>query len=225
MNTNRIEMAELFSRSGIDLSDEALGLFFRFYEELREHNDDLGLTGIASFEDVVIKHFVDSVMVSRLVKIPTPLLDIGSGAGFPGIPLKIIAPDINIILAETRKKRVRFLFDVIERLSLSGIEVFPHAVTGDFPLPVAGAITRALESGVETLGRCAPFLDPGGMVILMKGPASAEETSRAASKYGHLFSLEWDIPYTIPGTDYRRRLVVFKRIEEDAANRSGGVRP
>jgi 16S rRNA (guanine527-N7)-methyltransferase len=204
---------ELFSRSGLEITEREAKMFFAFYNYLGEKNVDKSLSAITSFEDVVIKHFVDSAMVAKFVELPSPLLDIGSGAGFPAVPLKIINPKCEMILAENRKDRIKFLIGLVDHLGLLGIEVYPQKVKSNFPIFVRGVITRAVEPAGDTLKRCAPFLDPEAKAILMKGPASADEITSVAKTMERYFILENDISYTIPETSYSRRLSVFIRRE------------
>lgn len=200
---------ELFSRSGLEITEEQAKLFSIFYDYLSEKNIKKNLSGITSFEDVVIKHFVDSAIVSKFVDLPSPLLDIGSGAGFPALPLKIIDPGCEMIVSENRKDRIKFLIGLIDILGFSEIDVYPQRVKSDFPIFVRGVITRAVEPAEATLKRCVAFLDPGAKIILMKGPASEGEITSAAKKMERHFLLKDDISYTIPETSYLRRLSVF----------------
>ena len=93
--TNR--MNDIFRHCGLELSPRQLGQFGDYYELLMEQNEALDLTRLKSFEDIVIKHFVDSIYFTEYVELPSPLMDIGSGAGFPGIPLKIYLPDLDAV--------------------------------------------------------------------------------------------------------------------------------
>lgn len=219
---------ELFTRSGIGLSDFQLDRFRLLYTKLVEKNPEADLTRLVTFEDIVVKHFIDSVMPARLIDLPSPLLDIGTGAGFPALPLLIMNPGLSMVLAEPRKKRVAFILEMIDSLGLANAEVYPHKVMPDFPIGVAGVITRALEAAAETLMRCAPFLPAGARVILMKGPAGADEIKEALARAGGYFDLQSDIPYTVPHTPYERRLLVFVRTgaewtSERAAGRPSGA--
>jgi 16S rRNA (guanine527-N7)-methyltransferase len=207
------EMRELFARSGIELDDDGLDLFYRFYLELVEKAPKADLTGLVSFEDIVVKHFIDSVVITKYIDLPSPLLDIGTGAGFPALPLSIVRPDLKIYAAEGRKERVGFLMEAIDLLGLDGIEIYPLNVKDSLPFEVRGVITRALEPTADTLIRTAPFLTEGNVVILMKGPSADGEMEAAGGGVGRLFSLKDDILYTIPGTEYKRRLIVFERGE------------
>ena len=217
-------MRGLFERSGIEVSDRDLERFALFYRELEARSKALDLTRLEGMEDIVIKHFIDSLLPGELTELPSPLLDIGSGAGFPGIPLAMRHPDLELVLAESRKKRVSFLLSMIDLLGLKNVRVYPHKVHRDFPLEVNGVITRALEGAGDTLARSAPFLPPGGRVILMKGPAGTEEIDGALSEMGRFFDLTEDVPYTIEGTDYQRRLIVFTRTNTEYARDDDGGR-
>ena len=215
-------MQKLFGRAGIPVSDREIDRFAILYRELEKHGKALDLTRLAGLEDIVVKHFIDSILPGMLTELPSPLLDIGTGPGFPGIPLAVMHPDAALILAESRKKRVSFILSMIDQLELENVRVYPHKVHHDFPLEVDGVITRALESAAETLARSAPFLPAGGRVILMKGPAGADETDEAMADMGRFFRLLEDIPYTIEGTDYRRRLIVFERNDVEYVEDDGG---
>lgn len=204
-------LVELFKRSGLSLSRRQYELFWSFDQLLRSSNRDRDLTRITNFENTVIKHYIDCALVARLAELPSPLLDIGSGAGFPGIPIKIMNPRLEMILSEGRARRAAFLMRAIEELGLEGIEVYPHKTSGRFNLPVSGVVTRAFESASETLKRVSPFLPAGGSVILMKGPNCDDEIRDSLLLFGGQFALAKDIPYTIPGTTHMRRLLLFKR--------------
>ena len=188
MKESKQGIRELFSRSGIGLSDFQVDRFWLLYKKLVEKNPEADLTRLVTFEDIVVKHFVDSVMPGRLADLPSPLLDIGTGAGFPALPLLIMNPGLSMVLSEPRKKRVAFILEMIDSLGLANAEVYPHKVMPDFPLPVSGVITRALEAAGDTLLRCAPFLAPGARVILMKGPAGADESRPGPGRGGGLLS-------------------------------------
>lgn len=197
---------------GLQLMENQFDLLWRYYVLLERRNPELDLTRIRTFQDIVIKHFLDCAIVAGFVELPSPLLDIGTGAGFPGVVLKIVQPELQIVLAEPRHKRVSFLLELIRELDLSGIETYPHKVVGSLPMEVSGIITRAVEPIVATLNRSVELLAKGGTAIFMKGPSVDPEIRDAARKLRGLFTIEQDIPYVLPGTPYRRRLVVCRRI-------------
>lgn len=204
-------LAELFARSGIRLTPRQLDLFWGFHQLLRRRNAELDLTRLHSFDAMVLKLHVDSALVTTLTELPSPLLDLGSGAGFPGIPIKILCPKLKLVLAEPRAKRVQFLHEAIATLGLSDIEVVPHRIGRRFAPQVAGVITRALESIPETLERVLGSLGPGARVIFLKGPGCQDEIDEALERRGDDFELELDRAYAIPATEFERRLVILKK--------------
>lgn len=204
-------MIRIFERSGFDLKKESYELLWRFHRQVHEQSDELDLTRIKSFESMVVKHYVDCAYVPRLIQLPSPLLDIGSGAGFPGIPIKILVPWVHVILAEGRKKRAIFLEEVCEFLGLNGIEVYPHKIPGRFERPIGGVITRALETISKTLDRVGSLLPEEGKAIFMKGPHCREEIEEAEKCFHGMYQLEKDISYSIPGTPHKRHVVVFMK--------------
>jgi 16S rRNA (guanine(527)-N(7))-methyltransferase RsmG len=204
----------LFRQCDLDLSSLQYELFWRFHLHLQKDAKEMDLTRIRRFEDLVIKHYVDCALVPKYVSLVSPVLDIGTGAGFPGIPIKILLPDIQMILAEGRRHRVTFLKDVCRLLGLEGIRIHPHKVSSAFPETVDTVITRAFEPISETLRRVGGFLHVGGRAIFMKGPSCDEEIDKAVRRYNLEYRLTDDIPYVIPSTKHQRRLVIFRRTGE-----------
>jgi 16S rRNA (guanine527-N7)-methyltransferase len=207
-------MSALFERSGIHMSDVQLQQFWAYHLLLRRFNPILNLTRIHNFENMVIKLYVDSILPADLLPLPTPLLDLGTGAGMPGIPLKILGPQLEILLAESRHKRVDFLKTAVEQLQLQGIRVIEKKIDPDFQQPVAGVITRAVEEMSETLVRVQGCLAPGGKVIFMKGPHCDAELEKIRFGSRSNYDLVSDQAYVIPHTRHRRRLVVFERLDQ-----------
>ncbi|MHC4941385.1 MAG: 16S rRNA (guanine(527)-N(7))-methyltransferase RsmG [Planctomycetota bacterium] len=207
---------------GLQLTPEQIDRLWTFHQMLRERNRELNMTRIHNFENMVAKHYVDSMLVARMADLPSPLLDIGTGAGFPGIPLKIFRPDLEIILVEGRKKRVEFLQEVLKRLELPGIEAIAKKIENHFEMPVAGVITRAFETAPKTLDRVKSFLPEGGLVVFMKGPRCDEEVLKACENERDEYDLLEDKAYIIPETTHRRRLLIFRR-KEGATLRSAAA--
>ncbi len=170
------------------------------------------LTRLVGFETIVMKHYVDSMIVADLVKLPSPLVDVGTGAGFPGIPLKIRLPGLRLVLAEPRPKRVAFLHEAIRELGLEGVDVFPHKVVSrSFTRPMEAAVTRAVETMDKTILRTSGCLGAGGRIYFWKGPAVDPEITLVRRRFGASIEVERDEHYRLAGTPHERRLVVVRR--------------
>lgn len=207
-------LAEIFRQCGIELSAPQIERFWTYHDLLRSHNAELNLTRIHNFSQMVLKLYVDSVLPGRLIELPSPLMDLGSGPGMPGIPLKIMHPDKTVYLAEGRGPRVAFLNEVITRMGLTEVSVIGRAITPAFDRPVAGVITRAVETIAATLERVQGCLAQQGRMIFMKGPGCEPEIAQAVQRWRERFRLVEDIPYRIGRTANERRLVVFERLDE-----------
>jgi 16S rRNA (guanine527-N7)-methyltransferase len=199
---------------GLRLSEIQLRQLWAYHSLLREGNPDLNLTRVHNFTSMVVKLYADSMLPAEILVLPSPLLDLGTGPGMPGIPLKIYRPGLDLILAETRGNRVEFLKRVLARLELKGVRVVGGRITARFEEPVAGVVTRAVESIEKTLERVTGCLAQNGQVIFMKGPHCDEEMARARSRFAGLYDLVLDRSYLIPRTPHARRLVVFRRLDE-----------
>lgn len=210
-NCTQKDMAFLLERSGIFLSKAQLEQLWSYHTLLRRYNPELNLTRVRNFENMVLKLYADSILPGLMTTLPSPLLDIGTGPGMPGIPLKIAFPDLEVILAESRQKRAGFLEKAVNELSLEGVSVIGRAVTPKFREPVQGVITRAVESIEDTLLRIKGCLVEGGLALFMKGPGCGEEISAAGQRLAGSYELIEDSAYRIPHTPHERRLVIFRR--------------
>ncbi|HBZ56463.1 MAG TPA: 16S rRNA (guanine(527)-N(7))-methyltransferase RsmG [Syntrophobacteraceae bacterium] len=212
-------MEALLNRSGIHLSPPQLRQLWRYHLLLREYNTPLNLTRIHNFENMVLKLYVDSILPAMMLQLPSPLLDLGSGPGMPGIPLKIARPDIEVWLAESRQNRVAFLETVCNRLELPGIRVIGQGIHSSFREPVGAVITRAVESMGNTLKRIHGCLQKQGLVIFMKGPNCDVEMAEVSEQHSQEYLLVEDHSYYIPHTSHSRRLVVYRRLTEAGSER------
>jgi len=204
-------MDALLKRCAINLAPFQLDQLWAYHLLLRHHDGELNLTRIRNFENMVLKLYADAILPALHTTLPSPLLDLGSGPGMPGIPLKILRPDLQILLSDSRQNRCDFLKTVVSELGLPGIEVVERGIAPDFDRPVAGVITRAVEPMADTLARVAGCLVKDGMVIFMKGPGCKEEIETASRTHATAYELAEDVPYRIPHTPHRRRLVVYRR--------------
>jgi 16S rRNA (guanine527-N7)-methyltransferase len=202
----------MLERAGIRLRPEQLAALWKFHGMLRRRNAADDLTRLVGFESIVTKHYVDSMIVGSLIRLPSPLLDLGTGAGFPGIPLKIRYPRLRLILVETHARRVGFLQDACAALALRDVKVIKLKATREsLREPAAAVVTRAFERIAATVTRTSGCLGAGGQLIFLKGPSVDEELDEAMEEHGRDVELVRNEAYSLPHTTHRRRLIVLRR--------------
>jgi 16S rRNA (guanine527-N7)-methyltransferase len=209
---SRARLEELLDKHGVNLPGAVLDKVWQYHGILRRNNGDLDLTRLIGFETIVQRHYADCLILHKMMKgqWPSPLVDIGTGAGFPGLMIKIASPATEMILSEPRNVRVDYLNDTITELGLKNISVFGHKFTSkSFQTPVRGVITRAFEPIGKTLPRLQYSLQVGGLAMFMKGPGVDEELSAPLPSN---YKLVRDERYRIPATTLDRAFVVFERI-------------
>lgn len=208
-------LKQLLEYHGVELEPKTLEQLWAYHRLLREHNKDQDLTRLNAFETIVERHYADCTLINAYVpKWPQRMIDVGSGAGFPGIPLKLVNPGIRLTLCEPRPNRIQFLNLVIRELGLKDIDVFGHKVTSrSLTFPVSGVISRAFELIELTLPRIQKSLQVGGRAYFMKGPAVKDELATLHPEdYG--FSLVGKHFYRIPNSTQDRALIVLEKTEE-----------
>ncbi len=205
----------------LDLSKEQITLFYEFYLLLKAKNEEINFTRIHSLEEIIRKHFIDSLIVQTIldqhhILIPDPIMDLGTGGGFPGIPLAIINPEKTFLLIESRINRVEYLKEVKERLKLNNIEVLHKTLTHKDEVLCKSVITRAFESIKDTAIRTDSSLEKEGLLIFLKGPNCEEEIQQMNHKN---FELILNYDYALPmiqGDDIRtskdiRKLLIYRK--------------
>ena len=177
-----MEIKEIFNSYNINLSNEQEEKFLRYYEFLVQENQKYNLTAITSKEDVFCKHFLDSVLPAEEIEKNAKVIDIGSGAGFPAVPLKIVRPDLKFTLVDSLNKRVNFLNQLFYKIKLSDIEAV-HSRAEDyiknnrekFDISVARAVAP-LNTLLEYM---VPYLKVGGKCLIYKSQKLEEELLQA----------------------------------------------
>ena len=206
----------------ITLSDEQVEQFMKYYELLVEWNSFMNLTAITDFDEVCKKHFVDSVSLVKAMDLSKEMsvIDIGTGAGFPGIPLKIVFPNLKITLLDSLNKRIKFLDAVIEELALANINTL-HGRAEDFAKPgklretYDLCVSRAVAN-LSTLSEyCLPYVKVGGFFISYKSE-KIEEESEAAKKAISILGgkVKEQVAFYLPDSDIYRNLYVIEKVKE-----------
>jgi 16S rRNA (guanine527-N7)-methyltransferase len=195
---------------GLTPSDDWMSSFATYLAELRRWSTAYNLTGIKNDRDIVVKHFLDSLLY--LNPVPCGIVraaDIGSGAGFPGIPIKIVRPDIEMYLIEPSGKKAAFLRYMTRQLRMQNIEIIEKsveavAIPSDLKEPVDIALTRALFDMREFVRKAAHIVRPDGVFILSKGPKVKEELRKAGDMEYQMLKIP------LPQSDILRYIVVMK---------------
>lgn len=196
---------------GVALAPEALDAFGVYLDELVRWNRKLNLTAVDDPPAVVDKHFVDSLAVAPWVG--DSLLDVGTGAGFPGMAIKIARPAVRVVLVDGSSKKISFLKALLARLGTAGAEARAMRAEGHPEAERLGTfatvISRAVEGPREWLPRAAPYLAPGGRVIAMLGkPLPEAELAEAGGAAG--LALERVVRYRLPRSGAERALAIYR---------------
>ncbi|HWU41917.1 MAG TPA: RsmG family class I SAM-dependent methyltransferase, partial [Bdellovibrio sp.] len=184
-----------------------------FYRLLMLNQEKENFTRLLKLRDVAIKHFIDSLIIAQHTSLRFPLMDVGTGPGLPGIPLKILFSQEKILLAEGVQRRVEFLKHVRSEMKLQNLDIIGRNINKHFVYPVNGVITRAVEDIGNTLGNVISSLQIGGRVYFMKGPGVDPEIAMAKKNWSEFYKLVDDIAYTLPETPHERRLVIYEKIK------------
>lgn len=212
---NRSLIEEAAQRAGIVLTADMLDQVILYADLLKEANRKINLTSITGDEAMATLHFEDSWQLAAHIPQGARLIDVGTGAGFPGMALAIVRPDLQVALLDATLKKVKFLREVTSALQLDRVTAVQGRAEdlghdGSFRDQFDLALARALTSLPALVELCLPFVKRAGCLIAMKGE---EDETQAASRAIRLLkgSLDRLIPYSLPGTDKPRTLVLIRK--------------
>ena len=219
-NSFKEEMRLNLSALNLDFSDEKLKKFFEFMKLLLKKNKVMNLTGITEPKEVILKHFIDSLTILKYINENGSVIDVGTGAGFPGIPLKIAEDSLEITLLDSLNKRINFLNEVIENISLDKTKTI-HGRAEDFGQNAEYrekydvAVSRAVAPLNILLEYMLPFVKIGGKCICMKGSNCAEEIENAKNAIeilgGKIEKIE---KFNLSNSDNNRTILVIKKTKK-----------
>ena len=204
----------------IEVSEEQANKFYEYMKLLLDWNNKINLTAITDEKEIIIKHFIDSISINKYIKGQKNVMDIGTGAGFPGIPLKMINPDLNFTLVDSLNKRILFLEEVCCRMQLKQVECLHAraeelAKNGKYREQYDIVVSRAVARLATLLEYMLPFIRLGGKGICMKGSHSQEEVDEAQGALevlgGEIEKVENII---LPDSDMERNIIVIRKIRE-----------
>lgn len=205
---------DIFRNHNFDMiSHEQRLQLAHFYRLLMLNQEKENFTRLLKLKDIAIKHFIDSIIILKHTSLQFPLIDVGTGPGFPGIPLKIMFPKEKILLGEGVQRRVEFLKQVRSEMNLQNLDIIGRNINKNFVYPVNSAITRAVEDIGNTLGNVVNSLQLGGRVYFMKGPGVDPEIEMAKKNWSTYYKLVENISYSLPETPHDRRLVIYEKIQ------------
>ena len=212
-----------FAALGLPLDGTALSRYRLYADVLSETNRVMNLTAITGEDEIARLHFLDSAALLTLPGFPGGrVIDVGTGAGFPGLALKIARPELSLVLLDSLDKRVGFLRGVCDRLGLADVTCV-HARAEEAPAEYRAAFDCAVSRAVARLNvlceLCLPFVRVGGAFLAMKGPEHADELEEARRAIRLLGGeLESENDYTIPGTEIVHSVIVIRKLAETPKN-------
>jgi len=209
-------LREGLSQLSLPADEETLGRFRVYYENLEKYNRVMNLTAITGEVDAARLHFLDCAQLAAAVELrEKSLIDVGTGAGFPGMVLKILCPELKLTLLDSLDKRLDFLRDTCERLGFADLNLV-HARAEEPPEGFRESFDYASARAVARLNvlceLCLPYVKPGGAFLAMKGPeldAEIKEAYVALKTLGG--TVERQIAYSIPGTDFDHRIALIRK--------------
>lgn len=206
---------------GLEINEEKYNKFIQYKDLMKEWNEKINLTAITDDREIIIKHFVDSIKALQFKNLngSVKIIDVGTGAGLPGIPIKIMNDNAEVLLLDSLQKRINFLNEVIEKLELEGIKTI-HGRAEDLGTNLSYrekfdvAISRAVANMAVLAEFCLPFVKKNGYFIALKGPAVQEELNEAKKAISILGGkIEEVVQIDFKDSDLKHNLVIIKKIK------------
>ncbi len=200
------------SELGITLDSRKIQKFLSYHELIKKWNSKINLTSVTDDSEIIVKHFLDSLTVSELITDGPNILDIGTGAGFPGVPIAIVRESLNITVLDSREKRIFFINEVLRELDLSNVKTVPgRAEDSNNGVPRINfdyVLTRAVGDIKEVINLSVPYLNEKGKIILMRGKEGKIEWERFKNNNLKLLHLREII---VPESNFMRVLLVLSQ--------------
>ena len=219
MENFKRKLMEKAKAINIEMNNEQAEKFYKYMKLLIEWNEKINLTAITEENEIILKHFIDSLTVLKYINQTDRIIDVGTGAGFPGIPIAIMMPNTKITLLDSLNKRINFLNDVIKELDLKNIETI-HSRSEDCGKDISKrenydiAIARAVANLTTLSEYLLPFVKIGGKMICMKGSEVEEELKNAdfaIKELGGEITLKDE--FCLPESDIKRNIIVAKKVQ------------
>ena len=217
---NKEKLIKDAEKIGVLLNEFHVKQFEKFQNLLLEWNEKINLTAITEEEDIITKHFIDSLYCLKYINSNDSLIDVGTGAGFPGIPIKIVSHETKVTLLDSLNKRIVYLNNVIDELKLDKI-VAVHGRAEEFGKnheyrEKYDVVTARAVANMKVLSEyCLPFLKVGGRFICMKGSEYSDELEDAKSHIGNLGGkITKTEEIVLPGTDIKHSIIIIEKIRE-----------
>lgn len=215
----RLKILSKLACINIQLPEAKIRQFYMYMGLLNEWNKKINLTAIVEMDEVIDKHFIDSLTISQYINDEDKIIDVGTGAGFPGIPLKIARDKLKIDLVDSLNKRVNFLNEIINKLELKKIEAI-HARAEEEGIKKERrenydvAVSRAVANLPVLLEYLLPFVRVGGICICMKGAKIEEEINNSEKALKELGGkIEKINNFKLPKTDFERNIIIVKKVK------------
>jgi 16S rRNA (guanine527-N7)-methyltransferase len=215
----------------LDFNQEKYDKFIKYKDMLKLWNEKINLTAIIDDQDIIKKHFIDSINIFKFspLKSVKSIIDVGTGAGFPGIPIKIIRPEVKLVLLDSLNKRINFLNQLVLNIKLDNIKCI-HGRAEDFARKIEyrensdAVVSRAVANLTVLSELCIPYVKIGGYFIAMKGPSVENEIKESRNAVNILGGKIQDI-IKIEDNEFNHNLVVMKKVKHtpDKYPRKAGI--